>query len=149
MVNQDDKLHLLLRCGDDEFAIACSDVVEVIPMIHLASPDKASPRIAGNMDYHGSEVAVADFSEWITGTPCTRLLSTRIILLQSTTDENCRVGIIAELATRTLWVPESAFSHYDTAPPHNYSKIKIEFDGRRIQLIDTEAVFETINRAAE
>lgn len=101
------------------------------------------------MDYHGSEVAIADFSEWMTGTQCTRLLSTRIILLQSTADKNRMAGIIAELATRTITVPDSAFSGYDTAPPNSISKIKVDIDGRTIQLIDTEAVLETINGATE
>lgn len=148
-MNQDDRLLLLIRCDHDDFAIACSDIVEVIPMIHLASANNASPRITGNMDYHGSEVAIADFSEWMTGTQCTRLLSTRIILLQSTADKNRMAGIIAELATRTITVPDSAFSGYDTAPPNSISKIKVDIDGRTIQLIDTEAVLETINGATE
>ena len=148
-MNQDDKLLLLIQCDDAEFAIACSDIVEVLPMIGLASPDNASPTIIGNMNYHGSEVAIADFSEWMTGKQCTRLLSTRIILLQSTVDKHCIVGIIAELATQTITVPESAFSRYDTAPPNSYSNVKVEIGDRLIHLIDTTAIFETTHRATK
>jgi len=146
-VNQDAQLLLLFHCDDDEFAIACRDIVEVMPVIDLASPNNASPSVIGNMDYHGSQVAIADFSEWMTGNKGTRLLSTRIILLQSTVDKHCRIGIIAELATQTITVPESAFSSYDTAPPNDYSKIKVTLDDRIIQLIDTETIFNTIHRA--
>ncbi|MCF7974085.1 MAG: chemotaxis protein CheW [Phycisphaerae bacterium] len=148
-MNQDRKLLLLVQCDDAEFAIACSDIVEVLPMIDLALPDNASPAITGTMNYHGSDVAIADFSEWMTGIKSARLLSTRIILLRSGVDKHCRVGIIAELATRTLTVPASAFSGYDTVPPNRYSKLKVTIDDRRLQLIDTESIFETIHRTIE
>jgi chemotaxis signal transduction protein len=96
-MNDNKKLMLFFECGDDQYAVSCRDVVEVIPNIQTK----------GAVEYHGKKVPVVDFTAIQTGRSSHPALSTRIILLN--TGKDSVTGLTAEKVLRTESFPEEAF----------------------------------------
>ncbi|WP_448286444.1 chemotaxis protein CheW [Phormidesmis priestleyi] len=91
---------LLFRAGDNLYAIASAQVVEVIAIVTLRKLDQVPPYVAGVLNYHGSIVPVIDLCSLIVGTPCRSRYSTRIIMMKDTSDR--LLGLLAEQVTETL-----------------------------------------------
>ncbi len=104
-------LMLLFHVGNDRYALACSQVVEVIPLIELRKLHHAPEYVAGLFNYRGSIVPVLDLCNLIQGSCCRHCLSTRIILVNyQNRNQNSRLmGLMAERVTDTVKVPESQF----------------------------------------
>jgi chemotaxis-related protein WspB len=104
-------LMLLFYVGPDRYALTCSQVVEVIPLVELRKLYHAPEYMAGLFNYRGSIVPVLDLSHLIQGSSSRHCLSTRIILVNyQQPNQNSRlVGLMAERVTDTVDVLESQF----------------------------------------
>jgi chemotaxis-related protein WspB len=94
-------LFLVFRLGQDRYALDATDVVEVVPLVHIKRLPHAPPGLAGLIDYRGEAVPVIDLSELALRQPAQRRMSTRIVLLRHG-DGVPLLGLIAEKATTTL-----------------------------------------------
>ena len=97
-------LFVLFHVGDDQFALECRQVIEIIPMVTLKRLPHAPGYIAGLFRYRGVVVPVIDLCSLIRGTPCKSLLSTRIILVEYPGQDNSRhtLGLMAERIMETM-----------------------------------------------
>ncbi len=104
-------LMLLFYVGPDRYALTCSQVVEVIPLVELRKLYHAPEYMAGLFNYRGSIVPVLDLCDLIQGSGSRNCLSTRIILVKyQQTNQNSRlIGLMAERVTDTVDVLESQF----------------------------------------
>ena len=104
-------LFLLIQLGKDRYALAASEVVEVLPLLHLKKIPRAPPGVAGAFNHRGAPVPVVDLSELTTGTPSRQRLGTRIILVNFPLESGSRriLGLIAENATGTVRLEPTDF----------------------------------------
>lgn len=104
-------LMLLFYVGPDRYALGCSQVVEVIPLVELRKLYHAPEYMAGLFNYRGSIVPVLDLCHLIQGNCSRHCLSTRIILVNyQQTNQNSRlIGLMAERVTDTVDILESQF----------------------------------------
>ena len=104
-------LMLLFYVGPDRYALSCSQVVEVIPLVDLRKLYHAPEYMAGLFNYRGSIVPVLDLCYLIQGNGSRQCLSTRIILVKyQPTNQNSRlIGLMAERVTDTVDVLASQF----------------------------------------
>ncbi|AFY81051.1 chemotaxis protein CheW [Oscillatoria acuminata] len=104
-------LMLLFYVGPDRYALGCSQVVEVIPLVELRKLYHAPEYMAGLFNYRGSIVPVLDLCHLIQGNCSRHCLSTRIILVNyQQTNQNSRlIGLMAERVTDTVDILESEF----------------------------------------
>ena len=103
-------LLLLFKIGVDRYAIAATEVEEVLPLVHLHHVPQAPAGVAGIFDYHGKMLPVVDLSELMHGRKSTSRISTRIILVRCPADPRIRTyGLIAEQTTETLRRQPEAF----------------------------------------
>ena len=99
-------LNLLFHLGDDRYALASEQIVEVIPVVLLRPLPKAPEYVAGLFNYRGAVVPVIDLCRLIAGRPARSFLSTRLILVQY---ENHLLGLVAEAVTEAAQVEQEAF----------------------------------------
>lgn len=104
-------LMLLLRAGEQTYAIPTSQIVEIVPRVELRVVPGAPSHVAGLLRYRGGVVPVVDLSQLLAGTAARNVLSTRIVLAEyrNTAGEVRRIGVIAEGATETTTREASAF----------------------------------------
>ncbi|MCT7959303.1 chemotaxis protein CheW [Laspinema sp. D1] len=104
-------LMLLFYVGPDRYALGCSQVVEVIPLVELRKLYHAPEYMAGLFNYRGSIVPVLDLCHLIRGSSSRSCLSTRIILVkyQQNHQNEQLIGLMAERVTDTVNVPDSQF----------------------------------------
>lgn len=105
-------LVLLFSLGDERYAIAGEKVVEVVPLTDLRVPPQAPEYVAGLLNYRGTIAPVIDLCRRATGSPCRRLLSSRIVILRyrALSDEENLLGVMAESVTDTAQVEEGSLS---------------------------------------
>jgi chemotaxis-related protein WspB len=101
---QPDTLFLLFQIGDEGYALAVDQIVEILPLVGLQSVRHAPPGIAGLFNYRGQFVPVIDLSEIELGRSAHSRLSTRIVMMRYAQDGDAPqlLGLIAEKATETL-----------------------------------------------
>lgn len=103
-------LMLLFYIGDERYALSCSKVVEVIPMVVFRKLHHAPEYVAGLFNYRGTIVPVIDLSQLIQESPCSPCLSTRIIMVNyEKKNQQQRLGLMAERVTDTIDLPEDRF----------------------------------------
>jgi chemotaxis-related protein WspB len=113
---------LLFNVGNERYAIASQEVVEIIPLVLLKTLPHKPEHIAGVFNYHGSIVPVIDLCQLMRGKPCADNLSTRIILVNYCGRNLTQhiLGLMAEQVVETLHKSESEFVdaniHLDAAP---------------------------------
>lgn len=102
-------LMLLFYVGPDRYALGCSQVVEVIPLVELRKLYHAPEYMAGLFNYRGRIVPVLDLCHLIQGSSSRPCLSTRIILVkyQQNNQNEQLMGLMAERVTDTVNVPAS------------------------------------------
>lgn len=88
--------HILIRTGDKEHAIDSRNVIEIVPLVELEPPEPGKPFWAGRMSYHGQTIPVIDLCVLLTGNPCQKKFSTRIIVVQL---QSQTLGLIGENVT--------------------------------------------------
>ena len=104
-------IYLLFSIGQDRYAVASSDVVEVVPRVELWRVPKAPDYVAGVFRYRGRLVPVIDLCQFMQNEPCPDRLSTRILLTHCSGDDGaaCIIGLMVERVTDTLTEEEVAF----------------------------------------
>lgn len=115
-------LMLLFKVGNERYAIATQEVVEVIPLVLLKTLPHKPEHIAGVFNYRGRVIPVIDLCQLMRGKPCSENLSTRIILVNYYGRNHTQniLGLMAEQVVETLHKSESEFVdsniQIDTAP---------------------------------
>lgn len=96
-------LFLQFQLGKDRYALDCSQVVEVLPLLEIKRIPQAPAGVAGAFNYRGKPVPVIDLSELALGRPAQRHMSTRIIIVRYPGGNGVPhlLGLIAEKATET------------------------------------------------
>jgi chemotaxis signal transduction protein len=74
-------LSLLFEVGELRCAIACSRIDEVLPLSLLERVPGSASHVAGLLAFRGSMVPVLDTGMLLTGAPCPRKLSTRLVVI--------------------------------------------------------------------
>jgi chemotaxis-related protein WspB len=101
-------LFLLFNLGADRYAIAASEVAQVLPLVSVKPIPQAPVGLAGLFDLHGTLVPAIDLRLAMVGEPAAQSLSTRLIVISSLDGAGARraIGLIAEKVTRTVdWDP--------------------------------------------
>ncbi len=101
-------LLLLFAVHRDEFAIPAIEVNEVLPLVDFYHVPAAPPHLAGVINHRGVAVPVIDLGLLIGDSPCRRLMSSRILLIDSGLDDGNKktVGLLAERVTDTVECPD-------------------------------------------
>jgi chemotaxis-related protein WspB len=136
-------LTLLFYLGDDCYALAHDQIVEVIPTVDLREVPRAPDYVAGLFNYRGLIVPVIDLCQLAQGHPCRIYLSTRIILVNylGKDGSNQTLGLMAERVTETVQQQEKACAdpgiRIENAP--YLGKVAMREDGEEmIQYIQVE-----------
>jgi chemotaxis-related protein WspB len=97
-------LFVLFRLGEDWYALAAREVVEVLPITRLKQIPQAPAAVAGVFNLRGGPVPVIDLSTLAFGRPSRAVRSTRIILVQCLDRHGAPrlLGLLAEHTTETL-----------------------------------------------
>jgi chemotaxis-related protein WspB len=97
-------LLLLLKIGQDRYALPANRMIEVVPLVSLKKIPQALPGVAGIFNYHGQPVPVIDLSDLTIGMPCQPRVSTRIILVNypDAAGQKQILGLMAEQASETI-----------------------------------------------
>ncbi|MBD2299658.1 purine-binding chemotaxis protein CheW [Nostoc sp. FACHB-190] len=115
-------LMLLFKVGNERYAIASQEVVEVIPLVILKNLPHTPKYLAGVFNYRGFVVPVVDLCQLMQGKSCGDNLSTRIILVNYCQHNHTQhiLGLMAEQVVETLHKSQTEFidAHIqiDTAP---------------------------------
>lgn len=105
---------MLLLCFDldaDRYALDVRQVIEVLPLAHIAQIPDAPRGVAGVLNYRGDPVPVIDLTALMLGRPSRAHWSTRLIVVH-VPDQSGRMrvlGLLAEHATDTLRRPDADF----------------------------------------
>ena len=104
-------LFLVFQLGTDRYAVAASQVVEVLPLVKSKQFPRAPLGVAGVFDYHGAPVPLIDLTELAVGRASKKWMSTRIILVnyRDKSGKTHLLGFLAEHATETMHRPEEDF----------------------------------------
>jgi len=102
---------LLFHVGNERYAIAIQEVVEIVPLVHLKTLPHQPEHIAGVFNYHGRIIPVIDLCQLMHGKACGDRLSTRIVLVNYCGGNNTQhiLGLMAEQVVETLEKDESEF----------------------------------------
>lgn len=121
-------LFLLFSIGDNGYAFAADQVVEILPLVGLKAIRQGPRGVAGSFDYRGRFVPVIDLSEIELGRPARPLLSTRIIMTLHRTDDGASLllGLIAEQATGTLRCEPGDFAPFAASPRGLVQRITLD-----------------------
>jgi len=104
-------LLLLFQSGKDRFALGVKQIVEIIPLVRLERIPHSPSMVSGVFNFRGNPTPVLDLNQILSGTPAAQRLSTRIILLNYSDENNDHrvVGIMAEQVTETIKCDEKNF----------------------------------------
>jgi len=104
-------LFLLFRLGKDRYAIAASQVVEVLPMLAAKTIPHAPPAVRGAFDFRGEPVPLIDLTQLALGHPVREQLSTRVVLVRHPDGRGGErlLGLLAEHVTEMLRREPSGF----------------------------------------
>ncbi|MES2178667.1 MAG: chemotaxis protein CheW [Gemmatimonadota bacterium] len=113
-----DLLFLVIRLGEDRYAIESSVVEEVVPLVRLKVLPGAPAGIAGVMNYRDDAIPIVDLNLLALGKATPARLATRIVIVRWTPDalareselgRSCLLGLLVPAATGTLRVDPSTF----------------------------------------
>ncbi|MBD2496105.1 chemotaxis protein CheW [Nostoc sp. FACHB-280] len=104
-------LMLLFKIGNERYAIASQEIVEVIPLLVLKNLPHTPEYLAGVFSYRGHVVPVIDLCQLMRGKTCGNNLSTRIILVNYCRDNHTQhiLGLMAEQVVETLHLSTNKF----------------------------------------
>ena len=98
-------LLLVFYLGEDRYALAGREVVEVVPGVALKAVPHAPDCVAGLFNYRGTIVPVIDLCRLTRGAPCAPHLATRIVLVEFP-DSRCAARILGLMAERVTGTAE-------------------------------------------
>jgi chemotaxis-related protein WspB len=102
-------LLLLFYIEDERYAIKSQDVIEILPLTTIKKSHQTPDMVSGLIHYRDRLVPILDVCRLIRGTPCRPYLSTRIILVNVSTDQHSPrlLGLLTERVTQTLHLAET------------------------------------------
>jgi chemotaxis-related protein WspB len=97
-------LFLVFEVNGDRFALAASEIVEVLPFVHISGLPQAPEGIAGVAVYSGAPVPVIDLTRILGGRPSEPRFDTRMILVNyvDRRGDARLLALLAEHATTTI-----------------------------------------------
>ena len=139
-------LYLLFHLADDCYALAASDIVEVLPLVRIKRLPEAARGVAGVIDYRGAVVPVVDLSALALARPAAQLMDTRIVLVSYLRQV---LGLIAEQVTRTVRLEPTAFqpAGVDTPDARYLGPVARTAQGL-VQRVEIDALLSPAVRAA-
>lgn len=139
---------LLFYVGEERYACECDHVLEVIPRVPLKLVAHAPPFLAGLLRYAGLLVPVLDFVQLRDGRPSVNVLSTRIMMIQGTSQGAIRqlMGLMVECLTETLPQTKADFTQHNMSFQNAPYLTGVYDDDRGvIQMVDTERLFPIVH----
>lgn len=112
------KLFLIFKVGAERFALAATDIGEVLPCVPLKPVAQAPAWVAGIFAHRGRVVPVIDVGQLMFGSPAPQRTSTRLVLVHYRADParpDLRLGLILEHATNTLRCDPKDFRPYEVS----------------------------------
>lgn len=119
-------LFLLFRIGDESFALATREIVEVVPLLELKTMRQAPAGVSGLLEYRGRFVPVVDLSVLELGRPARRWLSTRIVVMQRPGGGDGLIGLVVEKATETIQLDPGDFAPFAKGPDGLVQRVDLE-----------------------
>lgn len=128
------ELHLLFHLGDDRYALAASEVVEVLPLRRLKQVPEMPDWVAGLLAHRGKMIPVLDLSHRVLGRAAHTRSSTRLVLVQFDASMGAVspvLGLILEQATNTqrLHADEFTSSGLDAGQPAYLGQVQRDSQG--------------------
>lgn len=104
-------LYVQMFLDDYRYILSTSNVVEIVPGVHLTPQPNMPSYLPGLCNYRGASVPVIDLCELFLKRPCDRRLSTRIIFVNTSGagKKDKIVGFMVERATETMKIEEESF----------------------------------------
>lgn len=101
-------LLVLFKLQNDDYAIDCTRVIEVIPFLQTQKIPLTPKYVTGMINYRGTPVPIIDLGLLLNKQACRQQLSTRIILTSLALGRQVRkvVGLLAENVTETVKTPK-------------------------------------------
>ena len=105
-------LLLSFHIGTKQYAVAATQIIEILPLTLFQSLPQTPDFIVGLLDFRGKPVPVIDLCQLTEARPYNKVLSSRIILVNySAADSNQHpLGLIAEKVTETVTIPTEQFT---------------------------------------
>lgn len=145
------ELYLQFQLGEDRYALAAREVVEVLPLRRLKQIPEAPQWVAGLLAHRGQMIPVLDLSHRVLGRPALTRSSTRLVLVHFAVQPGrpaAVLGLILEQASNTLRLPDEAFqaSGLEAAQPAYLGPVQ-EHGTRLIQRIEVDGLLDAAMRA--
>lgn len=136
-------LLLTFKAGDNEYALETTQVLRIVPCAGLRSRPDTPAYITGILNLQGKPVVVVDLGMLINHAPCTRLLSTRIIIAEYSRGDkkHIKFGMMAENVS--AFMKNGSLDFIENAlktPGTNYLGKMFRDGDRLIQLIKVEEI---------
>ena len=138
-------LYVLMTIAGERYGVESKNVIEVVPAVQLEVATQGNPElVCGELSYHGNPVPVVDGGLLLTGRVSHHSLSTRIVILDVSEDDNerCLLGFLAEEMTETV-KNTSVQSHDYTEDELNGESMEIAYEQvatRGFHIINTRYV---------
>lgn len=134
-------LYIVFKIGDDRYAIEASKIEEVLPSLKVRPLQNTENYIIGVIDYYGRVVPIIDMTILALGKPSQELLSTRILLIKTKSNNSHLIGLLAEGLTDTISLDEKQFQDITGIPKDKpYLGKVMEQDNNLIYIIDLDAL---------
>lgn len=110
-------LYLVFDIGDHGYALAASEIIEMLPFIEPRPVRGAPMEVAGSIGYRGRYLPVIDLTAVELGRPAELRIGTRIAVVSVRVAERLEtVGLILENATEMLRCDSGAFTPFAKGP---------------------------------
>ncbi len=121
-------LFVIFQIGDQGYALAAEQVVEILPMLPLRAVRGAPTGMAGSFAYRGNFIPAIDLCALELGRSAADRMSTRIIVtrMHDRSGGEQPVGLVVENATDILRCEPEAFSPFATGPRGLVQRIEID-----------------------
>ena len=138
-------LMVLFQMGADRYAIPCSCVVEIVPLVSLKPVPHAPPFVAGLFNFRATIVPVIDLCQLTQNRPSKLHLSSRIILVkyqpQGAENSQLRVlGLLAERVTEVRETPQTSCAPPVRVASAPYLDRIYSVEGEMVQSLETSAL---------
>lgn len=104
-------LFALFSAGSDQYALAASQIVEIVPFALLREVPQAPPGIVGLLGFRGETVPIVDSGQLLAGVPTPVRFRSRIIICADAIPghPDRHLGILASNVTQTSHLDPAAF----------------------------------------
>ncbi|MCK5893211.1 MAG: chemotaxis protein CheW [Endozoicomonadaceae bacterium] len=105
-------IYLRFKIAGQFYALSSDNIVEVIPFLPINGMAHSSQAVAGTLNYRASLIPVIDLTVLFDEQPAAHFVSTRIVVVAYRDEQGdmLHIGLIAEQATETMSLDDSAFN---------------------------------------